>query len=94
MKTVWKYALIDGAAQQELILPCGAQPLHLDFQNGVLMLWALVDPTEQEKEPWTFWRVMTGQEFAPSRRSGLRYLGTMVRDGWFVRHYFARRGEI
>jgi hypothetical protein len=41
--TVWKFTL-DITDVQEIAVPIGAEPLHVAMQDGVLCLWALVDP--------------------------------------------------
>ena len=45
MKTVWKYEIgREGREGRDLDVPKGAKFLDAQIQNGVLCLWALVDP--------------------------------------------------
>jgi len=90
-RTVWKYPLSDLRTLQKKTLPCGSQPLYVRYQADAPMVWVLVDPEEQEKETWTFWTILTGQEFTPPQK--LLSLGTAVREGWIVLHFFAARED-
>lgn len=42
-KTVWKYK-VHRATDQAVPMPAGAELLRVDFQDGMMQIWALVDP--------------------------------------------------
>lgn len=43
---IWKYPL-DVVGDQEIKTPAVWKPIHIDHQDGVLTLWAEVDPGEE-----------------------------------------------
>lgn len=59
MKKVYKYALVFGIFS--LYLPVGAVPLKAAMQDGVPMIWCLVDPFAAS-ENRKFFVAGTGQE--------------------------------
>ena len=81
-KVIWKFPL-NLTDIQDVLLPIGAQILSVAEQNGVICLWAVVDP---EAEDGT--RLIeihgTGNDFGPGNRL---FLGTVVMNA-FVWHVF------
>ena len=64
----------------EFLIPAQHRVLHFDMQNGILHLWAEVDPLSPQE---THTLVVLGTGFsAPPMNSGLRHLHT-----WFDRPY-------
>lgn len=84
-QTVWKYSL-PCAGVNRLLLPTGAQVLHVASQNDDLCLWVQVDP--ERSVVWrTFHVVGTGHDL-PSD-AVLRFVGTaMLFAGSLVLHVF------
>ena len=81
-RTVWKFPLqIDDV--QGVLMPSGAKILYVAVQDGVLCLWALVDP-DAAKTIRTFLIVGTGHP-APTDAehvgSGISHGGNLV---WHV----------
>lgn len=74
MKRVYKYPLsyVDNPL---LTLPIGAQFLHLDMQDGVPTLWALVDPEEQGQEERALRFAGTGH---PISEEIIAHIGTTI----------------
>lgn len=73
MKTIFRYRL-KNHVPADLVMPAGAEILHVNFQGGELCLWALVDNRQFETERRRFVVVGTGHEFDGS---SLRYLDTV-----------------
>ena len=82
MKTIWKFPL-ELTGVQTVMLPDFYDPLCVQAQNGILCLWALVNPGCRQV-PCEIRIVGTGQPF---ERAGLRYIGTCQIDS-FVWHVF------
>lgn len=81
-RTVWKFEL---QPRITLLMPAGAQALHVHEQNGGVCLWALVDP-EAPKEARTFLTFGTGHEGVPE---DARYVGSAhLSGGVLVFHVF------
>lgn len=82
MKTIYKYPL-QLTNLQTVMLPTGAQVLHVGMQDDTINLWALVD-TFNPLEAQEVWMVGTGRAmpFSP-----VGYLGTVFDDG-YVWHVF------
>lgn len=87
---VFKYP-IDVANTFTMLLPLGAQILHVDAQNNLPCLWALVDPVNDDPanlERRTFHIVGTGHEVP----EGVAHVGTfLLYGGDFVGHLFEER---
>lgn len=84
MRQIWKYAL-EPRERTELLIPKNARVLSVQAQQGQVMIWALVDPSEP-METRRFVVVPTGQPFEESR---LHYLGSVqLQDGRLVLHCF------
>lgn len=79
MQVIWKYPLAPRCTHE---MPAGAQILTVQEQDGVPMLWALVDP-DLPMEGRVFVVVQTGERFDGY---GLRYIGTFQTN--FVYHAF------
>jgi hypothetical protein len=86
MKKIFKYPLTS-AHNQFIELPLGAEILTVAFQQGLLNLWALVDPTMPTGERQFEIRA-TGEEFEDK---SCQYIGTVQSaSGMFVWHVFER----
>ena len=85
-RKIYKYEI--GPDITELQLPKGAQLLHGALQNDSMFVWALVDPSEVEKELRTVLFTGTGH---PVPDGTWRYMNTLlVQNGAFVFHVFER----
>lgn len=85
MRKIYKYELpVDGGIIT--IKQCIIKILNIQEQNGIPMMWAIVDPDNEVVEPLEIVAIGTGWELP----TGLDdYLGT-VQDEWgFVWHYFS-----
>jgi len=80
---ILKYPLRE-AEEQTVMLPAGAVPLSVQSQNGIPVLWAMVD-TSKEKEPRKIFIVGTGNEVKPPF---LVYISTVQMASGFVWHFF------
>ena len=81
MKTIHKYTI--GVIQNcPVQMPVNAKVLHVDMQNSMLTLWALVDLSNKIENRY-FSVYGTGHEIL---KEGC-YIGT-VNDGTFVWHIF------
>ncbi len=84
MRTIYKYPFaFDGSV--ELVLPIGAEILHIGVQDGVYCLWALVD-TEVKNEIKRIRIIGTGHEV--SEDIGIINHITTIQDGQYVWHIF------
>lgn len=90
MKTVYKYR-IEAIEEQELMLPRGAEPLHVDVQAGTTQLWALVDKSEQYLEPWHIRFAGTGHPIDDGWTREHHVGSLLVSKGLLVFHVFAKR---
>ena len=84
MNSIYKTPLHLGTETQVVQIQAGAQPLKIDYQQGVPTIWWLVDPIEPLKDRkirmvGTGWRVDLLRKEA--------YIGTIY-DGPLVWHYF------
>lgn len=82
-KVIWKYEL-EIADMQTFFMPEDAQILSVQYQDGQLCMWALVD-SYASKEEVRISVVGTGYIFKHGDRDV--YIGT-VQDGKHVRHVF------
>ena len=85
MRKIYKYELpVDGGIIT--IKQCIIKILSIQEQNGIPVMWAIVDPDNEKIEPLEIVAIGTGWELP----TGLDdYLGT-VQDGCgFVWHYFS-----
>lgn len=80
-KVVRKYLL-----NQKVPIPRGAEILHIDYQDGQIQIWALVDPNEPIIEQRTFFIVGTGS-LLPDTPTPLTHL-TTLKSGPFIWHIF------
>ena len=81
MKTIYKYT-IELIQNYPVQMPVNAKVLHVDIQNSMITLWALVDLSNSiEKRYFSVYG--TGFEIL---KEGC-YIGT-VKDGTFVWHVF------
>jgi hypothetical protein len=79
-RTIYKYPV---PGDMDIEMPEGARVLCVQVQNGIPMLWALVDPNA-EFVTRRFRLMVTGATFSDK---GLSYIGTYQID-WFVGHVF------
>jgi hypothetical protein len=83
--TIWKYTL-DVVDKQTITMQAGAKILSVANQDGILCMWAIVDP-QQKTTKRTFEVIATG---GPMPDEGTReFLGTLQID-WLVLHVFER----
>ena len=85
MRKIYKYELpVDGG--MITIKQCIIKILSIQEQNGIPMMWAIVDPDNEVVEPLEIVAIGTGWELP----TGLDdYLGTAQDEYGFVWHYFA-----
>jgi hypothetical protein len=80
--TIYKYLVPTAGASQEILMPKGAQLIHVNEQGGDILIWAIVEPDAPK-----VWReidvVGTGWEL---HRIG-KHIGT-AHCGTFVWHVF------
>lgn len=81
---VWKYPLKVND-HQLVAMPVGARPLCVQLQQGVPMLWALVDP-EGEIKNRNVYMLGTGAG-SLENPDDYKHIGTVQMDG-LVWHYF------
>lgn len=84
MKKIYKYELpVDGGIIA--IKQCIIKILNIQEQNGIPVMWAIVDPDDEVIEPLKIIAIGTGWELP----TGLEdYLGTTQDEYGFVWHYF------
>lgn len=80
MLSIYKYPVDD-----QVVLPEGAEILHIGEQDGQLMFWAQVD-LDRDMETRHFKVVGTGWELKDGSLDNCTYLGTTL--GIFVWHVF------
>lgn len=85
MRKIYKYELpVDGGIIT--IKQCVIKILSIQEQNGIPVMWAIVDPDNQVIEPLEIIAIGTGWELP----TGLEeYLGTAQDEYGFVWHYFS-----
>jgi len=82
---IWKYPLKD-TWQQELLMPKGANIIHVGEQRGVICLWAEIDTKYIDLNKHVFYLVGTGNEWPPVQ---VRHIGTVIKkEGRFVWHVY------
>ena len=97
MSVIWKYPIPVGMAPIFVLMPEGAEVVHVATQihvatqsNGrdqTLCAWALVDPSAPEEQA-VFFTVATGQEFGEE----WEHVGTgLFHNGLYVWHLLRRR---
>ena len=89
MKKIYKYSIAPSPDPIKVMLPRGAQILHLD-EDGFerLCYWALVDP-EEEKEEVYLYCIGTGWEVGVD----FLYVGSVVTTAGYVWHLFKKEKE-
>ncbi len=84
IRVIWKYTL-EVATNQKFMMPCNAQVLSVQCQNGDAVMWCLCDKADELVER-TFTVIPTGDRFNASH---CEYVGTFQTDGGeFVGHVF------
>ena len=85
MRKIYKYELpVDGGIIT--IKQCIIKILSIQEQNGIPVMWAIVDPDNEKIEPLEIVAIGTGWELP----TGLDdYLGTAQDEYGFVWHYFS-----
>ena len=73
--TVWKFVITD--PETPVLMPEGAEVLHVATQKGEVCVWALVEPSAPKVER-RFVVVGTGHPVPPHRG---RFLGTVLLAG-------------
>jgi hypothetical protein len=85
MKKVYKYGLPQHGPAT-LVMPAGAELLHVGHQWDHVHLWAMVDERVAETEPRRIYVAQTGEDLPEDRK---RYLGTvLMMHGEYVVHVF------
>ena len=85
MRKIYKYELpVNGGIIA--IKQCIIKILSIQEQNGIPMMWAIVDPDNEAIEPLEITAIGTGWEL-PSGAD--EYLGTAQDEFGFVWHYFS-----
>jgi len=79
MRQIFKYPLAI-VGEQVLLLPKGAEILHIGVQNGELYLWAMVDEQE-ESEIRRFSIIGTGHSIPERVSKNLYHIGTVFMSG-------------
>ncbi len=91
-KQIWKYELQVNANlyPKSISMPKNADVLSVQVQNGIVCLWALVDPLA-EKEPRSFEVFGTGHEIHYDMGVERRFVATfqLLNEG-LVFHVFER----
>ena len=89
MRKIYKYELpVDGGIIA--IKQCIIKILNIQEQNGIPVMWAIVDPDDEVVEPLKIIAIGTGWELP----TGLEdYLGTAQDEYGFVWHYFTIKLE-
>lgn len=49
MKTIWKYKLVT-TDDQDIAMPEYGRPISVGEQNGILVLWAVVEPENETRK--------------------------------------------
>jgi hypothetical protein len=87
MYTIYKYPLTIGKQSQVLELPEYAEILYIDYQHGLLQLWAKIN-TEAPLKPRIINRYGTGFDIS-ERPLNENYINTIfIERGTFVFHFF------
>lgn len=74
---VYKYSLSHG---RSITLPVGAKPLSVIVQGNEIMMYALVDTSEQKKEEKDCLVLGTGWEIYGDPMEKYNFLGTVVNE--------------
>jgi len=83
---IWKYEVLPDIKSIEM--PHGSKILHLNVQNGIPCIWALVDPTNFSIKR-NFYIVGTGHPIDRQNNENLLYLGTfLLNNDSLVFHLF------
>jgi hypothetical protein len=86
MKTIYKYPL-DVTDQQGLKLPWNSKILSVAEQNNQIVLYALVNTSEERIEQWLIFMRGTGHDAEDMENT--RFLGTVkLRNGSLMFHVF------
>lgn len=84
VRTIYKYQLSPFPGPQTILMPTDAKILHVDDQNGVICLWALIDTNTLAVTRW-FQVVGTGYDAADLTD----HIGTVMQlEGALVLHVF------
>ncbi len=75
MRTIFKYRL-NVVDRQRVSMPTGAEILSVQFQSGLLHLWALVEDQTRTSEDRVFLMFGTGHD-TEGEASADRYVGTV-----------------
>jgi hypothetical protein len=89
-KTIFKYPLLV-TDFQDVLLPIGAEILTIQTQDETACMWALVNPSEKEKEIRNIEIFGTGHPIGYDMGISRKYISTFqMRDGQLVFHAFER----
>lgn len=87
MKTIWKFELQIND-MQELTMPDGAEILSVANQNDKLCLWAMVNPSNENRRRYIE-IIGTGRHIVEGMGIDREFIGTVF-IGPFVWHVFER----
>jgi hypothetical protein len=85
-RTIWKYTLNLGTLPQEVSIPVGSELLSVGEQEGVLVLWAMVDPGRRDDTEIRTISVVATDYDVPN--GILRFIGTVQKESGTVWHVF------
>jgi hypothetical protein len=91
MKTIWKFPLMI-ADRQEIVMPQGARLLSVGLQNGLMQLWAVVDPS-RPKSTRTIAIVGTGHDMDSHEIERWFFVGTCITMGGRIVWHIFDAGE-
>jgi hypothetical protein len=83
---IWKYELSIDSPQTTIPMPLGARILSLQMQDGVPMLWALVDPMRQREN--RVFETFATEDLIPPCATMTRFIGTYQTSGGYALHVF------
>jgi hypothetical protein len=89
-KKIWKYPL-EVETTNVVLMPKGAEILSVGLQDNKPVVWALVNPDEEDKEPKVLEMFGTGESIPYDMGVNRRFLGTLqpIENGYeFAFHLF------
>lgn len=89
MRSIYKFAVNPWGEYQNIALPVGSKMLSVIEQNGHMILYCLVDPTEKRVEIREYLVVGTGWNMRDGASKHLKFIGTVKIDP-YVWHFFER----
>ena len=91
MKTIWKFPLAT-TTMQEIVMPIGAEPIHVETQQETPCLWAIVDPL-MSRSNYTVYTFGIGHPIVDDCE--IVHCGTyQLRGGALVFHVFMEAAQL